>query len=618
MTAANPNLEKMLLREEIANRKKHWVRAVTACNSKCLFCLDADTPRNVYLEEDVVKAELRRGRDELDADKVIISGGEASLHPLFPEFIRYAKEIGYDRVQTVTNGTQYADKGFYERCVQAGLGEITYSLHGHTAELHDYLTQTPGCFNKLMKALIRSVRDRRMITNVDVVINKQNVGILDKIVELAISVGVTEFDLLHVIPQSNAYKNRDEMFYEVREYLPILHKVFKLNRHPRFYIWTNRFPVNYLEGLEDLIQDPHKMLDEVNGRRFQVRRYLDEGTTLDCREPDRCKHCFIEPFCNTVDNVVEAQNNENWTTWWPKAGALDVPTELPYGCTQLGLTLDSFSDLPDATATDYSLCLRTHTSEPVPQDWTFDLELIATTEAQLDAWLKPGLRSNHQVRIELNKRTATWMLDNRATIETHLSQLRIHQPSHEKLQTAVGEDIRRPVDFFTSLALPIATSGLPACMAPNTQLVDEPADLSADLFNSETGRLEIRPLARFHVEQKYRGKSVRCEDCPAMTRCEGIPINMIRDQGLKQAQPLLDSAWAEDAMAQLIARWPEPPQRVTHGRQTQPVAGSLPGFAAATTAPSDPLAVIGNKIAERDAARKKRRAAIREQMKDSN
>ena len=195
MTGTNPDLENMLNREQIANRRKHWVRAVTACNSKCLFCLDADTPRNVYLKEDEVKAELLRGREELDADKVIISGGEASLHPLFPEFIRYAKEIGYDRVQTVTNGTQYADKAFYERCVQAGLGEITYSLHGHTAELHDYLTQTPDCFKKLMKALIRSVRDRRMITNVDVVINKQNVGVLDKIVELAISVGVTEFDL---------------------------------------------------------------------------------------------------------------------------------------------------------------------------------------------------------------------------------------------------------------------------------------------------------------------------------------------------------------------------------------------------------------------------------------
>ena len=73
-------------------------------------------------------------------------------------------------------------------------------------------------------------------------------------------------------------------------------------------IWTNRFPVEFLEGLEDLIQDPHKMLDEVNGRRFQVRRYLDEGVPLECREKERCQYCFIEPFCNTADRVIERQN----------------------------------------------------------------------------------------------------------------------------------------------------------------------------------------------------------------------------------------------------------------------------------------------------------------------
>ena len=138
-----PNAEAMLERESIANRRKHWVRAVTACNSKCLFCLDADTPRNVYLPESEVKADLLRGREELLADKVIISGGEASLHPSFVEFIRYAKSIGYDRVQTVTNGYRYADPQYYRDCMDAGLGEITFSLHGHTAELHDYLTQTP-------------------------------------------------------------------------------------------------------------------------------------------------------------------------------------------------------------------------------------------------------------------------------------------------------------------------------------------------------------------------------------------------------------------------------------------------------------------------------------------
>ena len=73
--------EQMLEREAIANRPKHWVRAVTACNSHCLFCLDSDTPRNVYLPLEEVKAEILRGREELNAWKIILSGGEASLHP---------------------------------------------------------------------------------------------------------------------------------------------------------------------------------------------------------------------------------------------------------------------------------------------------------------------------------------------------------------------------------------------------------------------------------------------------------------------------------------------------------------------------------------------------------
>src|SRR5690606_14538690 len=124
MGAAEPNSEfvkpgdqsteeYMLWREQVANVSKHWVRTVTACNSRCLFCLDSDTPRNVYLDEAEVKAEILRGRTELDAWKIILSGGEASLHPLFPEFIRYAKEVGYGRIQTVTNGWRYADREYY-------------------------------------------------------------------------------------------------------------------------------------------------------------------------------------------------------------------------------------------------------------------------------------------------------------------------------------------------------------------------------------------------------------------------------------------------------------------------------------------------------------------------
>ena len=69
----------MLWREKVANKPKHWVRAVTACNSRCLFCLDSDTPRNVYLDVADIQAEIDRGIDQLGAEKLILSGGKQKL-----------------------------------------------------------------------------------------------------------------------------------------------------------------------------------------------------------------------------------------------------------------------------------------------------------------------------------------------------------------------------------------------------------------------------------------------------------------------------------------------------------------------------------------------------------
>jgi MoaA/NifB/PqqE/SkfB family radical SAM enzyme len=597
----SPDLQRMIEREQIANRSKHWVRLVTACNNRCLFCLDMDTPRNVYLAEEDVKAELLRGRRELDAWKVILSGGEASVHPLFPEFIRYAHEVGYGRVQTVTNGMFYGDRAFFERVMAAGLNEITFSLHGHTPELHDHLVQTPGAFKRLVKGLIRALRDGRPIVNVDVVINKQNVGYIDKIVELCASLGVREFDLLHVIPQSEAFRNADQMFYDVREHLPRLQKVFRLNRRG-FHIWTNRFPVSYLEGLEDLIQDPHKMLDEVNGRRFQLRRYLDAGEPLDCRQPERCVHCFIQPFCNTADRVIAAQNARSWDVWardTPAPGEPLLPgggAQLPYGARMLGLRLPDAAALR-ALALPAGAGLYLELDDPAgltAADLPAPSALVARTAAQLDAWVggtqgdltgAPGV----EVEIRLNKATAGWMLAHRERLAEVLDRVRLRQPTHEHLQTALEEDVEDPRGFFESLALPIRAAGLPPCLTPGATLDEGLSRLEAVIFDPETGRPDTRELARFHVRERYRGKSVRCRDCRLSERCEGLHINAIRAIGLGRLKPLTTGGWADDADAQLRARWPAPEPVLETGRAPEPVAPSLPGFPGPGEVPVDPM-----------------------------
>jgi MoaA/NifB/PqqE/SkfB family radical SAM enzyme len=573
-------LSDMLERERIANRRKHWVRAVTACNSRCIFCLDSDTPRNVIIPEEQVRLEIDRGRRELHADKLILSGGEASLHPDFADLIRYAKAAGYERVQTVTNGYKFAEREFYERCVDAGLGEITFSLHGHTPELHDHLTQTEGAFARLMKGMIRALRDGRVIVNVDVVINKQNVAVIDRIVELCISVGVTEFDLLHVIPEAAAFENRDELFYDPQEHLPTLQKVFALNRHPRYVIWTNRFPIAYLEGLEDLIQDPHKMFDEVNGRRYAIRRYLDTGTPLHCRQPERCVHCFVEPFCTTMDRVVAAQNDHAWDVWW--IGRSRHDELLPFGARYLGVEVDSMDELPDVP-----VYARVKNAGVLRR---MDSVFVAETAAHLDAWLP----TDAQIEIHLTRETAAWLLEHRDLLTENV---RIHQPSYEHMAMAAERDVRDPRSFFEQLGVPVRVSGLPACLAPNMRLEPGLRILRKTMFDAENGRIDIRELARHHVTEGYRAKSLRCRECVVNDRCDGIPINMVRDQGLRLALPITDPSFT---IAQPVLR------RLADGKPSERAAASLPGFppAPAFTTP-DPLQVIAD---EQRAARDRRRA----------
>lgn len=586
------SIEYMLEREAVANMPKHWVRAVTACNSRCVFCLDSDTPRGVYLPVDEVKAEIDRGRS-LGAEKLILSGGEASLHPSFTDFISHAKERGYRRVQTVTNGFRFRERSFYDACVRAGLGEITFSLHGHTKELHDRLTRTENAFDSLVKGMVRAVRDGRVIVNVDVVINKQNVAYLDKIVELCLSLGVREFDLLHVIPQAAAFENREELFYDVREHLPLLQKVFRLTRHPGVTVWTNRFPVEYLEGLEDLIQDPHKMLDEVNGRRFHVRRYLDLGVPLECRQKERCEHCFIEPFCTTMDRVIAAQNTGGFDVYWVGAAPHDG-SALPFGCASLGVKVESFSELAGVARPEGAgLYVRCGSAEPLPElEPGVAARFSAETAEQLGAWL-PSLPEAATLEVELNRSTAPWLLEHRAQVAQALERIELSQPTHEHMKDAHENDVRAPADFFRALDLPgVRVAGLPPCVTPGGITVEPVSRLDAALFDGGTGRVDIHALARHHVSERYYAKSVRCRDCRVNDRCEGLHINMIRDQGLGMLTPLSDGEEAERVERRMLELYPSPRPRLAHGSPAVPAAQSLPGFAQPTEAAKDPLALI--------------------------
>jgi hypothetical protein len=420
-----------------------------------------------------------------------------------------------------------------------------------------------------------------VITNVDVVINKQNVAVIDKIVEFAIRLGVTEFDLLHVIPQAAAYTHRAELFYDPSEHLDVLHKVFRLNRHPGFVVWTNRFPVAWLEGLEDLIQDPHKMLDEVHGRRFQLRAQLDSGTPLSCREPDRCRHCFIEPFCTATDRVADRTRDAQWEVFDVADG--ESPDELPFGAHLLGTR--------GHRQTHHPTWVRDAPPEPPPDG--FDGVLVAHTAEQVQAWL----RLEVELDVELNRVTASALLADRAQLAGALDRVRIHQPGRSSLDAAARHDVRDPASFFAELDLPVRVSGLPSCALAEARPVSPRPVLSASRFDPGTGRLDTRSLAQRHVEETYFGKSIRCRECSVTDLCEGLPIQMVRDQGLQLARPLASPPTHPP---------PAPGPRLATGKPHPGTVPGLPGFGLAVPA-EDPLRRLSADKAEQ---RRRRRLEV--------
>lgn len=293
-----------LQREDSVHEKRYWLKVTDACNNNCVFCLDADKrQQNRFEDFDTVAMKMRQAYHEGN-QRLIISGGEASIHPRFLDIVQQGRDVGFCAIQTITNGRMFSYKRFADRAVSLGLSEVTFSIHGHTPELHDSQTRAEGSFLQAVRGIRNVLATGDCIVNIDVVVSRYNFRFLDAIIEKFTKLGIYEYDLLHVVPFGNAYLNRDSLFFEFEEAAEDIKRAFSLskNERPPYHIWSNRFPPQYLEGNEALIQSPHKLYDEIYGRQEMFDR-LCSGIEPTCF-PQQCGRCFIRALCGKIQHHV--------------------------------------------------------------------------------------------------------------------------------------------------------------------------------------------------------------------------------------------------------------------------------------------------------------------------
>jgi MoaA/NifB/PqqE/SkfB family radical SAM enzyme len=282
------------IRERAAEEKRQWVRITRACNNDCLFCLDQEAHNGKLIPITEVMQILKQGRRE-GATRAIISGGEPTLHPQVFEIIRKARKLGYKHVQMISNGRMLAYESFAKNLKGAGLDEVTLSLHSHKKKDFEKMSGVEGSYLQAMRGLKNALANN-FIVSVDIVMNKINYKTLKETILFFEKMGVSEFDLLHLVPFGSAWKNKDQLFFSSAEAKKYLHRAFQLGKRKNLFIWTNRLPAAYLEGFEELIQHPIKISGEIKGMERSFLEFVKSGKKMPCFG-ERCEFCFLHDFC---------------------------------------------------------------------------------------------------------------------------------------------------------------------------------------------------------------------------------------------------------------------------------------------------------------------------------
>ena len=282
------------------------------CNNKCIFCNDWDKRNLPQKTSFQIKKEMIGARARGSTYLELI-GGETTIRPDIIELVRFAKNLGFTTIAMATNGRMYSLKGFAKKILQAGLNSIIFSIHGHTAKLHDSLTQVPGSFEQLKKG-VENVREIIRELNLQVHIGsntcvmKKNYRYLPQIGKYIRSLGIDNSEFIFVDPTYGAaFDFFDKIVPKISQVAPFAHKLLDIGKKEQLPHWHIRYvPLCYFQDYLGQISElqevqtfhtEHLAPDFYNPNAEEGRKKIGRAKTK------RCQGCKLYNWCEGIWKV---------------------------------------------------------------------------------------------------------------------------------------------------------------------------------------------------------------------------------------------------------------------------------------------------------------------------
>jgi MoaA/NifB/PqqE/SkfB family radical SAM enzyme len=146
-----------LTQRHAARDERIHISIGAVCNNNCIFCMEEDRDAR-YVNNSAMTPERVRWvlEQHRGSEEVCFTSGEPTTRDELPEFVRWAKDLGYRRISMMTNGRRSGHLPYAAALAKRGMNRFYISIHGHDQKLHERLTRTPGSFAQTVEGL-RSV-----------------------------------------------------------------------------------------------------------------------------------------------------------------------------------------------------------------------------------------------------------------------------------------------------------------------------------------------------------------------------------------------------------------------------------------------------------------------------
>lgn len=269
-----------------------------SCINDCRFCVVVDKRKFPDKTTEQIKKELEDAYGD-GLREIVFTGGEFTIRDDVFEIVKFAKNLGFLNIQAQTNGRRFSSLEFCKKILLAGMTTFCPSLHGHNAQIHDYLTRCQGSFRQTVLGIynIKKLTQGRVKIRTNTVINKYNFKFLPQIAELLIKLGVNQYQFAFIHALSKDRDRFRDLVPRKSEVVPYLIKGLELGIKRGLIVMAEAMPLCLMRGYEKYASEFYIPPTEVKERGLTIKNFEEVRIREAKLKFSQCPVCKYNTVC---------------------------------------------------------------------------------------------------------------------------------------------------------------------------------------------------------------------------------------------------------------------------------------------------------------------------------